>query len=405
MPSARALNRYTGAVIPPPRSATANDEIDENDEIDWYPFLARPRLASPTATFLTSLLDACILVTGAGGSIGSALSLRLASLRPRKLILLDASEQALFRLESCLAGLPSLPGIPGMSANPITILGSVSDSALLREVFAQHAPNLVFHAAAYKHVALLESHPLAAIQNNALGTQSLIECACNHSQARMILLSTDKAVAPISILGATKRIAELLTLANGGTVLRLCNVLGTEGSVVETFLRQIAAGGPVTIAHPDAERYFITCTEAVDLLLTCAVEARPGALFVPAVQRPHRVQALAEFLIDHDSNAASLPIKYSGLRTGDKLSEDLWSANEQPGTANPQGLVELRYPQMPLPDCVEKIAHLHSAANNRDLPRALEILQQLVPDYTPSTTVLALARQNQTQQVCLSDPS
>ncbi len=292
-----------------------------------------------------------------------------------------------------------------MTAKPITILGSVNDSALLGEVFAQHAPQIVFHAAAYKHVALLESHPLAAIQNNALGTQSLIECARNHGPVRIILLSTDKAVAPISILGASKRIAELVTLANGGTVLRLCNVLGTEGSVVETFRHQIAAGGPVTIAHPDAERYFITCTEAVDLLLTCSVEARLGALFVAAVQRPHRVQALAEFLISHDSNAASLPIKCSGLRTGDKLREDLWSANEQPGTANAQGLVELRYPQMLLPDCVEKIAHLHSATNNRDLPRALEILQQLVPDYTPSTTVLALARQNQTQQVCLSDPS
>ena len=186
-----------------------SDAASKSAPIDWYSFLARHRLPSPSTENLERLRDTSILVTGAGGSIGSALSNELAKLQPRRLVMLDASEQALYRLQSSLAD-AHLP------ANSTIILANILDKAHLGEILETHRPQLIFHAAAYKHVPLLEENPLAAIANNALGTFNLIECARRFNVTRVVLLSTDKAVAPISILGATKRIAEQITVANSG---------------------------------------------------------------------------------------------------------------------------------------------------------------------------------------------
>ena len=240
--------------------------------LDWRGFLARPRLASPPAEALDALAQLPILITGAGGSIGSALALRLGALSPPKLVLLEASESNLYALERDWAA-------AGIATPRSFILGSAADGALLEEVFSAHAPRIVFHAAAFKHVPLMEEQPLAAIANNIFVTETLVRRAAIHG-ARVVLLSTDKAVAPASVMGATKRVGEQIVLASGGTVLRLGNVLASRDSVAEIFARQIAQGGPITITDPAARRYFLTLDEAVNLLLTVAAYSEQSILLV-----------------------------------------------------------------------------------------------------------------------------
>ena len=323
-----------------------------------------------------------MLVTGAGGSIGSALSLQLAKLQPRQLTLLDTSEQALYRLQSAFAG-AALP------IEPNVVLANITGSAHLEEIFENHRPQLIFHAAAYKHVPLLEEHPLEAIANNALGTLNLVECAKKHTIARIVLLSTDKAVAPTSILGASKRIAEQITLAHGGVVLRLGNILGSEGSVSETFLRQIAAGGPVTLTDHSAERYFLTCEEAVDLLLA-STAAHPGSLLVPDLNRQYSIVSLAEFLLSNCPPHSRPTIVFTGLRPGDKICEALWSSDEQPLFPPERGYLKI---EQQTPDTLllqRELSRLANAVEERNLLDTLDVVLRLVPGYTPSATVLAL---------------
>jgi FlaA1/EpsC-like NDP-sugar epimerase len=369
---------YTGAVIVIPHT------VSSTVAIDWYAFLERQRLPSPTAESLKQFRDASVLVTGAGGSIGSALSLQLATLRLRQLVLLDASEQAIYRLQSMLAD-AALP------VKPHVVLANIADAAHLSEVFGTYRPELIFHAAAYKHVPLLEEHPLEAIANNALGTLALAECATKHNVARVVLVSTDKAVTPISILGASKRIAERIILAHEGVVLRLANVLGSEGSVSEIFLRQIATGGPLTITDPDAERYFLTCEEAVDLLLASA-SAKARSMLVPNLDRQYKISSLAEFLIRTRPSEARPPIVFTGLRPGDKTREALWSTEEGPMPTAKHGHFEMERQASGDPLLRRELIQLKDAVRERDLPRALEIVLQLVPSYTPSATVRTLQR-------------
>jgi FlaA1/EpsC-like NDP-sugar epimerase len=371
---------YTEAVIP------RNDSGLSGSWIDWYAFLERPRLPSPGVQSLDQLRDLSIVVTGAGGSIGSALSLRLAGLHPRRLVLIDASEQALYRLRTSLAE-TDLPVLHLALAN-------VMDAPHLDEIFEAHRPGLVFHAAAYKHVPLLEEHPLEAIANNALGTLTISEAAKKFGIGRIVLLSTDKAAEPASILGASKHIAEMITVANGWVAVRLANVLGTEGSVSEVFLRQIAAGGPITITDPEAERYFVTCEEAVDLLLASAVASKGGSLLAPNLNRQYSVAHLAEFLVSACSPAVRLATVITGLRPGDKKREVLWSASEQPCVTDVEGCFEIQQRALDH-ECLyaylrDQLTRLDDAVRERDLPRAVKIVQALVPDYTASASVRSL---------------
>jgi FlaA1/EpsC-like NDP-sugar epimerase len=354
--------------------------------IDWYQFLDRPRLPSPSAESLEPLQQESILVTGAGGSIGSALSLRLSTLGPRRLVLLDASERALFNLQTELT-----------RANPVTnaaiVLANTGDVAHLDEIFAIHQPTLIFHAAAHKHVPLLEEQPLAAIANNTLATRTLADCTQRQRGARLVLLSTDKAVAPASILGATKRIGELITLAAKGVVVRLGNVLGTAGSVVEVFLQQISTGGPVTITDRDAERYFLTCEEAVDLLLESAVATPPRSLVTPDLDRPYSILSLANFLTAASSHKDGLSIAFTTPRPGDKIREAMWSVDERPIVNKSNGHIWIHEQQAVDPKVLgRKLDQLQVAVEHRDLAKALEIVRNMVPDYAPSTTVIALTQ-------------
>jgi FlaA1/EpsC-like NDP-sugar epimerase len=352
--------------------------------IDWYPLLQRPAL--PPALSLTHLRDQCVFVTGAGGSIGSALSIRLAALAPRRLILLDASEQALYRVQALLA--------KNHSPATTTILGSVNDSALLDEICTQYRPEFVFHAAAHKHAPLLEQQPFAAIATNALGTWTLVKSLQHHHNPRMILLSTDKAVDPTSILGATKRIAELITLAYGGIALRLANVLGSEGSVVETFLHQISAGLPLTITHQHAERFFLTISETVDLLLTAAAPPSSRGLFIPNLDKPHRISTLANFLAETQATTHRIEHVYTGLRPGDKIHESLHSANEFTAPTNLPSLLAVHLFSAEGQDLPRQLSLLTEAVQVRNLPRAMNHLLNLVPTYKPSAEMHRLVDQS-----------
>jgi FlaA1/EpsC-like NDP-sugar epimerase len=330
-----------------------------------------------------------ILITGAGGSIGSALALRLAALAPPRLLLLEASEGNLYTLERAWAA-------AGASAAMTPVLGSLADGALLEEIFAEHAPRIVFHAAAFKQVPLMEEQPLAAIANNIFGTETLARVAARHG-AKVVLLSTDKAVQPASIMGATKRVAERIVLTLGGTALRLGNVLGSRGSVAEVFQQQIALGGPVTVTGAAARRYFLTLDEAVNLLLWTAAPGEPAALLAPVLPGVHKILDLAEFMARALAPGREIAIDFIEPRAGDKESERLWCARETARPANRGGMVSIETDRLGADRLDDALACLRAALDARDLAVALAHLRSLVPDYTPSRRVLALAQRHSPQ--------
>jgi O-antigen biosynthesis protein WbqV len=352
--------------------------IQKLKTLDWRGFLARPRLPSPPLQALDALYQQPILVTGAGGTIGAALALRLGNLSPSALLLLDSSESRLYDLQQSWVA----EGIPG-SMKPI--LGNITDRTLLDEVFTVHAPRIIFHTAALKHVALMEEQPLAAIANNVFGTL-VVTRAASAIGARVVLLSTDKAVEPASIMGATKRLAELIVLAGGGTVLRLGNVLGSRGSVTETFARQLAMEQPLTISDPAARRYFLTFDEAVNMLLIAAAERAP-ALLVPEIPAPSYISDLAHFMAETLAHGRNVDIDFTTPRPGEKDPDHFWSANETPRPAAQPGLLSVQFPAIDELGLESSLTALRLACDARDQRAALIHLRALVPEYDPARGV------------------
>jgi len=361
------------------------------ESVNWRSFLARPRLPSPEVEVFDTLYSQPILITGAGGSIGSALALRLAVLTPPALLLLESSESHLYALNRAWAE-------AGTACFMTPILGNAADVALIEHIFAAHRPRIVFHAAAFKHVPLMEEQPLAAIANNIFATETLAMAAAANG-ARLILLSTDKAVEPASVMGATKRVAEQIVLAAGGIVLRLGNVLASRDSVVELFAQQIAQGGPITVTDPAARRYFLTLDEAVNLLLIAAALPEPSALLAPVLPALHYVSDLAHFMIRELAPGIEIPIDFTAPRPGDKITEQLWSSADQTqfvlpsASSNPPALVSIQTSQLPPAQLASGLENLREALHARNLAAALVHLTFLVPNYTPSPSVLALSQQ------------
>lgn len=357
---------YTCPVTPPLSS------------LDWRTFLARPRLPSPSMDALDSLYHQSILITGAGGSIGSALALRLGHLAPSSLLLLDTSESRLYDLQQSWTA----EGIPG-SIKPI--LGNITDRTLLDEIFTVHAPRLVFHTAAFKHVAMMEEQPLAAIANNVFGTL-VVTRAAQAAGARVVMLSSDKAVEPASIMGATKRLGEIIVLAAGGTVLRVGNVLGSRDSVTETFAQQLATGRPLTITDPAARRYFLTLDEAVNLILTAAAEP-PPALLAPEIPAPTYITDLAHFMAASLAPGRNIELDFTAPRPGEKDPNDLWSESESPRPAAQPGLLSIQFPAIDELGLESPLSALRFALDARDRDAALLQLRALVPEYDPANGV------------------
>lgn len=355
--------------------------ISQLHSIDWRSFLARPRLPSPDLEVLDALYTQSILITGAGGSTGSALAQRLAAVSPSRLVLLDSSESRLFKIQQDWSAAQRV-------VKPI--LGSVADRTLLDEVFTVYAPQFVFHAAAFHHVPLMEQQPLAAIYNNVFGTLRLARAAAARD-ARVVLVSADKAVEPTSVMGATKRLAELIVLAAGGKVLRLGNLLGTPDGVTEIFARQLAEGRPLTVAHPAARRHFMTVDEAVNMLLVAAVEPGAPLLLAPELSAPYYIADLANFMARTLVPERPVEIDFTALRPGDKETERLWSQMEAPRPAGSKGLLRIESPVPTEPQLDAPLAALASAVEARDLSAALALLRELVPEYTPGPAAMVRA--------------
>jgi FlaA1/EpsC-like NDP-sugar epimerase len=357
------------------------------ETIDWSDFLARPRLPVPSAQAVSDLVSRPILITGAGGSIGSALARRLAAANPRALILLDNSEGSLHDLRQSLQYAPGAGCIQ-------TLLGDVRDAALVDEIFSLYKPHIVFHAAALKHVPLLEEQPLAAIANNIFGTLALSDAAQDH-RARVVLLSTDKAVEPASVMGATKRVAERIVISRGGIALRLGNVLATRGSVTEVFARQIQSGIPLTITGLASRRFFLTIEEATDLLQLAAGETDRASLLVPHFDHQHLIADLGRYMVQALAPEIDVALQFTEPRPGDKESEQLWSHMEAAGPSRTAGLLRIVSPEHMEVPCAQLIA-LQAATEAREIPEAIAHLCALVPDYTPSALVTGLAGQRVT---------
>ena len=328
-----------------------------------------------------------ILLTGAGGYIGCALTEALALTHPRFLILLDHSEQNLYEVSMRLAA-------AGM-ANYSAILGDILDKPLLREIFERYHPEAIYHAAAFKHVPLMESNPIAVVRNNAIATWELAKAAIQFDAERLLMISTDKAVNPRSIMGASKRIAELALIGMRGSktkmnAVRLANVLGSPGSVGALFQQQIEDGGPVTVTHPEASRYFLTLDKAVDLVLAATALDESGSIFVPRMKEPVKILAFAKRMI-HDvspQTSREIEIVFIGLRPGDKLEEEFVSETEILTATGDERLHRVEGLPMDSEALDASLSRISESVRERNLAALLAEISRLIPEYKPSETLL-----------------
>jgi len=351
------------------------------------------------------LRDRTVLVTGAGGSIGSELSRQIARCRPNALVILDHSEPALFTVEQELK--KDFPEVP-----VIAIVASVLDESRLQRVFRESSPEIVYHAAAHKHVPMMEFQPDEAIRNNAFGTRCIIRVAARCNVERFILISTDKAINPTSVMGATKRLAELYLQAfqnqNPGktrfSAVRFGNVLGSSGSVIPIFKQQIQNGGPVTVTHPEMTRFFMTIPEAVGLVLTSSSLSTGGEIFVLDMGEPVRIRDLACQMIELSGlrPGKDIEIHFTGMRPGEKLYEEISHRGELlSATAHPR-IMRFTGPGSSLADLEGRFADLALHLGDADAQELRERLQQIIPEYSGAS----LSEENgpPTQQPSSSQP-
>jgi len=360
--------------------------IGQIREVEIEDLLGREPVHLDLAQVRADLEGRCVLITGAGGSIGSELARQIARFRPARLVLLERAESPLYFIDLEVAG-------TAIGTEVIPVIANITNAERLNEIFDLYQPDYVFHAAAYKHVPLMEDSVVEAAWNNIIGTLRVAQQAVRHRVSKFVLISTDKAVNPTSMMGATKRIAERIVLElpalRGETdfrVVRFGNVLGSDGSVVPLFKRQLAAGGPITVTHPHVQRYFMTIPEAVELVLTAAaLTAASGRISILEMGEPVRIVDLAEQLIRLCGLEPykDVQIVFTGLRPGEKLNEELTAFNENtvPTSAERIRLVE-RNGGKPATVAVamHHLIEALSAGRTEDVMRAVAAL---VPEYTP----------------------
>ena len=329
-----------------------------------------------------------VLVTGAAGSIGSELCRQIARFHPTGIVGFEIAESPLFEIDHEMRlSFPKSPFYPE--------IGSVQNRARLDEVLRQYSPSVVYHAAAYKHVPMMEAHVFEAIENNVFGTYNVAVAAAEHGVEDFVMISSDKAVRPTNIMGATKRVAELLLLAlqNGQTkyvAVRFGNVLGSNGSVIPIFKKQIAAGGPVTVTHPDMRRFFMTIPEACQLVLQASAIGEGGQICVLNMGEPVKIIDLARNLIllsglrpDED-----IKIEFTGMRPGEKLYEELSTMLENTAPTAHEKIRIFVGNGVPEGDMATWLGHVRDICEKRDLGGLILMLKEIVPDYSPSTHLL-----------------
>lgn len=353
------------------------------------------------------LKDKVVLITGAGGTIGSELCRQILAFSPKLLILFDAAEENLYSIQMELLHEYNCHNI-------VPILGKIQDQKLLNIVFQQYSPSVVFHAAAYKHVPLIENNPWQAVENNVLAAQFLIETSIRYSVERFVLVSTDKAVRPANVMGASKRLTELLMLAyttlpprtfsppddndseaEHYTVfmaVRFGNVLGSSGSVIPLFKRQIELGGPVTVTHPEITRYFMSIEEAAQLILQAGAMGEGGEIFILKMGEPIKIAEMARGLIKLAGRTpdTEIEIKYTGLREGEKLYEELITEGEGIVETDHEKIMVLRGDGGDCCNLFSGIEQLRKKAEEHDSAGIKDVFKEIIPEYTPDYETLGI---------------
>jgi FlaA1/EpsC-like NDP-sugar epimerase len=362
--------------------------VDQIREVRLEDLLGRAPVRLDQTAVRSRLRGRVVMVTGAGGSIGSELCRQIARYLPRAIVGFDNAETALYQIDQELR-----EQFPEIAFYPE--IGSIQNRRRLDEVFRDHRPAFVYHAAAYKHVPMMEAHLFEAVENNVFGTRNVVRAATGSGVEDFVLVSSDKAVRSTNVMGATKRLAELICSAAGPEfrAVRFGNVLGSNGSVIPLFQRQIAAGGPVTVTHPEIRRFFMTIPEAAELVLQASAMAQGGEIFVLDMGEPVRIQDLARNLILLSGLKPDIDIRieFSGIRPGEKLYEEL-SGTDEDTVSTRHAKIRVFTGKGPGPDAVSRcLESLRRSTNERDAAGVLLALKELAPDYNPSSFLLRKA--------------
>ena len=367
--------------------------VSDLRELDIDDLLGRDAVLPDRALMESRIVGKTVLVTGAGGSIGSELCRQILKLEPKTLLLVEINEYSLYAIHQELE--QKQEAIAAAGASTIPLLASVQDEARMERIISAWKPDTIFHAAAYKHVPLVEHNPAQGIRNNTFGTLNTAQVAARHNVADFVLISTDKAVRPTNIMGASKRMAEmaLQALANESlktrfSMVRFGNVLGSSGSVVPLFRQQIKAGGPITVTHEDITRYFMTIPEASQLVLQASAMAGGGEVFVLDMGEPVKIVDLARRMIDlsgltlrnADNPGGDIAIEFVGLRPGEKLYEELLIGDNPEPTRHP-GIMKANEKFLPLGEFMEHLNDLDKILHANATTEMLNKLAVLVPDY------------------------
>ena len=362
-------------------------------ELNTSDFLSRDEVELDMEMIRGYLKGRVVMVTGGGGSIGSEICRQIMRFEPEKLLVFDVYENCAYDLEC------ELKQKYGADCPVKVLIGSIRDKRRLDDVFEQYHPTVVFHAAAHKHVPLMEVSPAEAVKNNVFGTRNLLQSASEHGVERFVQLSTDKAVNPTNVMGATKRITEMLLQCYARNTKMKCmavrfgNVLGSHGSVIPLFESQIRRGGPVTLTHPDITRYFMTIPEAAQLVLQAGGLAQSGAIYVLDMGDPVRIMDLAKKLIRFYGYepGEDIPIKIVGLRPGEKLYEELLMDSERDRMTRTAHNKIFVAPPIPIEESAfeNQLGILQEAAMDDDDQRVVDMLVEIVGTYKPNRDMLA----------------
>lgn len=352
-------------------------------EIDYKDLLGREQVRLDLDGIASIISGRTVMVTGAGGSIGSELCRQIKNFRPSRLLLLDSSEFSLYNIQM------ELEHTHGFR-DYVPLLGSLKDRHWLADIMANHRPDVIFHAAAYKHVPMLELNPWQAVWNNVAATANLVTLAVEHRVERFVVVSTDKAVRPTNVMGASKRLTERIMQAHCGQGTRLMavrfgNVVGSAGSVLPLFRKQIENGGPVTVTHPEVVRYFMTVEEAAQLILQAGSMGEGGEIFVLKMGQPVKIAEMAADLIRLSGKEPDrdIEIRFIGLRPGEKLFEELITEDEGVVPTPHEKIMVLRGNGCDWPDIHRQIEALEQAAARLDSAAIRRLLRESVPEYTP----------------------
>lgn len=375
--------------------ASGRVTVQDFKELDIEDLLGRDPVPPRADLMARNLADKVVLVTGAGGSIGSELCRQIVGQRPRQLVLLDHSE---FNLYTIHQELVTTVAALGLVVEVVPLLASVAHDVRLQDICRLYRPHTVYHAAAYKHVPIVESNPAVGIENNVFGTLNMARAAMDNGVASFVLVSTDKAVRPTNIMGASKRMAELVlqalaaqsSMSNGTcfSMVRFGNVLGSSGSVVPLFRRQLADGGPLTVTHAEVTRYFMTIPEAAQLVLQAGAMARGGEVFVLDMGEPVRIIDLARRMVelsgmtvrDDTTPDGDISIAITGLRPGEKLYEELLIGDNPTATVHPRIMMAHEH-FLDWPTLDQHLRALHRSAGSGDVAQIKAVLRSCVHGY------------------------